>query len=326
VQFNKIKTKCKNDPNRLKIYYENSVSFKNLVDDLDLHVRANEFERIFFTKRILKTSKGFAKEWQEYSQRWQNEISICRIPSEIWDALIKDLPNIELTPEEQAIQEKRNQSYEWQTDEPDIYSEDYFEPNRHNGGQAVELAFSSLEWRAESELNSSTGDFHIGAEAKIGLEALEFTRDQIGVNFKKIFRRWYLAPPIYFHQTAERTLNKGQSSRFSCEKSLESALDAFVFGNDLAAFAMCRSVLEQVLKVYVPEKDHKGNKRDLNKLIIAAADYKIKNFDDKRIQKFRKTSNNVLHAPWMLQESDDELERDLVDFISTLKTLIEGIN
>jgi len=326
VQFNKIKAKCKGDPEKLKIYYKNSASFKKLIDELDLHIRVNEFERIFFSKKILKTSKGFAKEWQEYTQNWQNEISICRIPPEIWDALIKDLPKVELTPRELEIQNKRNQSYERQTDKPDIRSEDTFEPDRHKGGMAIEFAMNSLEMLAEKELGSSFGEFHIGAEAKIGLEALEFARDDIGVDFDKIYRRWFIAPQIFFHDTARNKVGEKSNSKIACSDSLNSAIQAFIFGNDLASFAMCRSVLEQVIKVYVPERDDNGNRRDLNQLISVAVDFKIANYDLKKMHKFRKMSNDILHNPTKLDRTSLELERDLLDFLRTLKMMIEEIS
>lgn len=317
LMFNEVRNACLDDPNKLSTFYNQHPELKEKVDRFYSYVKYQGFEKHFqfYSGKVTNTSASFIADWNEYLKKWKEVIWSAKFQFLDFDELFKD---VDIEKLDFPKPDKKQDEYDRSTWAPELDDEDEFDPTVHNGGMAVEAAFEAL-WRiVDIKHNDELSDPWIGNEAKIGYEALDYFKEQIGMDFNQVFRRWFLTPKILVPPKAQAKLTKGGGDIYSCYDQLNSAIRSFVLGNDLASFTMCRASIEQVLRLYIPSKPEVK----LHKIIVAA-DAKYEHIQKGKIEKFVAFGNKVLHEPSKITKNAYEIEQALLQYFKTIKFLIE---
>ncbi len=156
-----------------------------------------------------------------------------------------------------------------------------------------------------------------------GVGAFDFYRDTIGVDMEGIARRWKQVPHIFVpRHVLDRYVRSESGSIFEL---LNDAVRAYVFGAPIAAMAMCRAVCEEVLKQYfgleIP-KDRRGYDPPLSKIIILAEE-KYEWVGPLEVGPKVENVNGILHAYDRSTKISAANEKNILDFLTTVKTLME---
>ncbi len=120
----------------------------------------------------------------------------------------------------------------------------------------------------------------------------------------------------------------GLTERGSIYELIDDAVRAYVFGAPAAAIAMCRAILETILKEHYDlefqYRDNKGKLRDkgLGELIILA-DERYKFVQGKRVRNLSDAANKIMHRYSARNKITVEDEKIIIDFFKTNKFLLE---
>jgi hypothetical protein len=156
-----------------------------------------------------------------------------------------------------------------------------------------------------------------------GQLAWQYLVQTIGFDAEGTFRRHKLIPWTFVPQhVSNRHDHPGDpSARASLFRHLHEAHTAFMFGAPYAAIAMCRSILELVLR------EHYGAEGDdLNDMIKCATRYLPHRVNPLILHKLRIRANEVLHyKAEELRHSNINIETEFRAFLLALRSLIEGV-
>jgi hypothetical protein len=137
-----------------------------------------------------------------------------------------------------------------------------------------------------------------------------FFKDIIGIDHSVIFARWRNAPELFI---PEHALNRNITPIVDLYNE---AVRAYIFGLTIASVAMCRALLEHVLK----EHYHiKGN--DLENIIFLAEE-RHSHLKSLNLQEKRRFGNKVLHK---YKHRTESLEKAAVEFLLTLRHVVTHI-
>jgi hypothetical protein len=207
--------------------------------------------------------------------------------------------------------------------EPDPRYDEFFDPVRHDGASALSLGVEY--WRAEIH-----GAKVVANKCQIALDAFGHLRDIIGIDIADIFRRWREAPRIFVPAAVH---TKDGLENASLNDLLDDAIRAYVCGASLAAIAMCRSVLEAVVKEHYitdstertwTDKSGKQRERGLGELVVLAE----KRFEYLRALKLaalKDAGDEILHRYRRRQPLSESDEKAILNYMRTLKTLIQKV-
>jgi hypothetical protein len=323
--FNKVKEEAGHDPGKLGVFYDQKSALRSAVDALLMFFYSSDFERRIFhygRKYVPQAPEGFDSAWNEFDRDWVGPLTSVWLPLEIdIDKLAisaaeggatvsgdKEAPGFDLSDE----LESPNPDRDWE-----------FDPLFHDGGKAFAMAF----WTAETYASEVGTDHEDTAQraAKIGLDAYDYLQNTIGFDAAMVFRRWRQLPVIF--APSHVSDQHGLTERGALNDLLENAARAYVFGADAAAIAMCRALLETVLKKHYEleyQYEYKGELRDkgLGKLIILA-DEKYKFVQKTELQRLTQNANNVMHNYGARGKTSLTDEKTIVEFLKTIKFLIE---
>ena len=100
---------------------------------------------------------------------------------------------------------------------------------------------------------------------------------------------------------------------------------AYVYGLPKAAIAMCRAVLEIILKqFYLSADDGQQGEDDLNLAeLIVLAERRYRRLEQLKLHQLRKRANEILHDYTESGPSSDDIDQTVHQFLETIKTLIE---
>ncbi len=180
-----------------------------------------------------------------------------------------------------------------------------------NFNPAIEDAYELLDdifWWADTMMGNYEGT-DTGDSLHKAFQAWEYFERTIGVDLQNIHRRWRKANIVFIPRHVADAHGLGESGGLF--DLLNEAHRAFVFGTHGAAIAMCRALMETVLK-----KHYHLTASDLDG-IIALAETKHSWMRNLPLQGMRRLSNNVLHE---CQQADEEA---VIEFLACVKELIE---
>jgi hypothetical protein len=203
---------------------------------------------------------------------------------------------------------------DWQVQQPNSASApeemygDEFIPAFHDPVALVETAvhyFSEQEWKAEDQA--------FFEQSKRVEGAWKYLQEILGFDSKDIWRRWNAAPLVILPaRDGSTAMHMGPLSDLYHE-----AVRCFAFGLMGAAMAMCRSLLEEVLRrLYHMNDEPLG-------AVIAMAESRYGHLRKWRLGPLKDAANKVLHN---YGESREVIEEKLVlQFLETLKGMIEEV-
>jgi len=319
IRFNDLKERTKSRPQNLSWLCKNDDGLASLASDLKRI--ATSIARQIETKSdryVAQVSTNFIDAYTEYLKEYRDAVETA--------ATLHDDKLLEFI--RQKIGEDPNYFDSYFAEkgiDPDAPSDfDVLEDN------PVNLVYDIIS--VADSMATMPKDFRddLHDEMHKALGAWNFFEDTVGIDLAGIYRRWKATPvTLVPKHVSDR---HGLTEPGSLYDMLRQAHRAYVFGCERAAMALCRALLELVLKKhwgieedegYLKEKQRrKGYEPGLEKIITIAearhdAKYKLRKHH--LLQK-KELADDVLHAKRPPRHvSGDEVTL----FLETLKFLIE---
>lgn len=142
------------------------------------------------------------------------------------------------------------------------------------------------------------------------LGAWEFFEKTLGLDLSAINKRWRSVPDVFIQPHVAQLENAPVVELYT------EAVKSYVFGGRIASMAMCRVLMEHILK-----RHYNIKAGDLEK-IIAIAEVRYPQLKKLKMQEKRKISNDMLHNYEGGADIEDEA---LVGYFRTIKYLIQEI-
>jgi len=193
----------------------------------------------------------------------------------------------------------------------------------HDGGDALALGIDHLR-----------GEVHranvVANKCKIALEAFDYLTDPIGIDINDIFGRWREVPRVFVPLSVS---NKHGAERGSLNDLLDDAVRAYVCGAPTAAVAVCRAVLEMVVKDHYASdpKDrtwtHKsGRQREMGLgALIVLAEKRFEFLRPLKLAALKDAGDEILHRYRRREPLSESDEKAIIEYMRTLKTLIQQV-
>jgi hypothetical protein len=221
-RFADLKAVTGNNPNLLTKFDQASPELRAAVARLDV----GDIEHEIFhgrEKMIPHIPAEFERSWAEFKEVWEprlNHFAMCGIDPE-WPRGYKEHLKI----------------YEGSGVVPDK-EDDVFLPEFHDGPAAIRQAIAYLRDHEE---------------CRAGLAALNYLIETVGLDLPAIMGRWQRSPVVFMPRHVAQQQQMSPSGPLA--ELYDDAVRAYVCGAPAAAFAMCRALLETVIKQsYVPDE------------------------------------------------------------------------
>ena len=151
----------------------------------------------------------------------------------------------------------------------------------------------------------------VGDDLKKGQQAWQHFCSVTGFDLRQASQRWRAVEPVFVPAHVSNAY--GASDPKSLSRLLDEAVRAYVFGAPAASIAMCRSLMEEVLRHH-----YRFDGPDMEKVIAAAeARPHFAWIRGLKLQAHRKVANAVLHEGKSVEEAA------VAEFLSVVKALIE---
>ncbi|MCV0394348.1 MAG: DUF4145 domain-containing protein [Rhizobiaceae bacterium] len=305
LRFSALREATKYEPRRLLHFYSQSANIKEASDALFWFMVRTQLEwRIDHGKRIhVGLPDHFRAHYADFKQHWREAINDV---SGIRGALNIELPEEYLAKPIERVAPKP-------TEPPDYGFDVEFDPRIHNAGQVMDAGIGYLADKAEDDGN----DDYIRNLCRIAVEGSDYLASVIGIDFTAASERFRRIPV---------TIVPGHIAPGNGPGTLAALLDeailAYVVGAPNAAIAMCRAVLERLLKVHYGRGEI-GDK-DLNDLIdFCARNHAWVKGRKKPLHDLRRLANRALHTSSVGSKLSSNDEEILISAFGNLKFLIE---
>ena len=317
LRFEQLKTATNRSPKTLITFVGEKSSFHSLARDLKFV--ADEIEAAGdFDKAHPQVSVGFIEAWKDYLYNWRDQVAYAAA----WPLLglridlgtgttVRDIPTFEEY--RQRLKSERVKSG------PDPDWDEHFDPRKHRGGDAIAdlIRWATDEGQNRRDNGPDDAGSHIANICTVGVEAFDYMETVIGIDTDRVFRRWNQIPAVFVPKHVSD--KHGLTGRDGLYALLNEAIRAYVAGATAASVAMCRALLEIILRDhYLKSEMDRGNKASLDDVInLAAARYDFLN--TKKMHRLRQDANRILHAAAAAE--DDETR--IIQIFQDLKYWIE---
>jgi len=307
ILFIKLKRETNNSPANL----EWLINDKPAIADL-CYLLNNSYIEISRTlvKKYDKhtvTPNVFSKRWDDYNKNWATLVAEAAKVGEERDLeeFAKDLEKIT----EKAIADGKAETPE------EFLSQELERWLEERGPKPLDLLVDNPAnimndlYSLLQELISN--DYFDGLINNRHLEAWDFFEGTIGIDYLKTYGRWRSAPELFIPSHME-----GRFNITSIEELYNEAVRAYVFGLTEASVAMCRALLEYILRRY-----YRLSGDDLSR-IISEAERKYGKLKELKLHSKRELANKVLHD---YENRGKEIEKAALDFLQTIRHLVTNV-
>ena len=170
---------------------------------------------------------------------------------------------------------------------------------------------------------------------RIALDAFDYLASVIGIDLDAVFRRWRRVPVIFMPPAIS---NKHGDEKGSINALLDDAVRAFVCGAPAAAITLCRAVAEMIIReYYLPDpkdrwkltrdgkpmlrRDGTPQEKGLGELIVLASK-RYESAEWRKVTRLKDSADGILHRQSSNEPFTERDERIILDFMTTLKSLI----
>ena len=258
----------------------------------------------FFSKKNTKHTvapDGFSKNWDDYERNWNKIVEegagpeIQRVKNDSFAYLRQA--------EEKAITEGKKREDFWKEIMEEIPREIgwTFDPLVDDPAATMNDIKSAIYDSVDSDLDFFD-DKTIGAWL--------FFEETIGIDYSAVLSRWRSVPELFI------PAHTVPSYITPIVELYNEAVRAYVFGLTVASVAMCRALLEHVLK-----KHYHVQGKDLEK-IISDAEAKHKHLRGLALQNKRRMANTVMHK---YENRIEDLDQTVVGFLVALRHVVTNI-
>ena len=318
LRFNELRNETNDNPQTLITFFSEKRSFRELSQNV--RELAEKIEQVGdFRKYHAQIPAQFILDWKTYLYKWKKEIDyISYIDAcEELSAIGLDNP----TSEPLSFKDFKKRPPIIYRDAPDSDWDENFNPSEHDGGMAIAnmLQLAEHELDMKRSYDDDPVNNRMANTWSVGIQAIRFSEETIGIDLGDVFSRWNKMPSVF---VPIHVSNKhGLSDKSSLYGLLDQAIIAYVAGAFAASIAMCRAILEIVLKDHYLRHE-KGKPGDLCKVINLA----VKRYDflpAKKLHNLRENANKTLHDFGKSDLPNSAYEDDLIGFFKDLKFYIE---
>jgi hypothetical protein len=243
---------------------------------------------------------NFSKNWDEYKSKYR--VGVEKIALPLKNKYIKEMLDQLFYEAESKGQSKEECSENiLKTLSQNIKKGDSFNPTKDNPYSLLNELLVIAQDIAEFEMHG-LDDKHIGA--------MQYYEDVIGVDLGEINARWNEVPNLYLSDKINKKTDK-------LIELYNEAARCYIFGLNVAATAMCRSLLEHILVEY-----YKMEKENLHDMIIFA-EKKFKKIRSLDLHKLRKDGNSVMHDYEKKSRIEDQA---VVGYLMTIRSLVDHLS
>jgi len=320
--FQKVKVRTKGNPQDLSRLCQNDDGLASLASELN-HL-ATSIARELVTQReryVLDSSPEFIAAYREYLRDYEDAVEPIaankdkQFLSEIGKLLQEDPERV------------RNAFRKIGVD-IDLDAPDDFDPLKDDPVNSFELMVRVVESMA-SVPDESRDDFSDQMYKAVG--AWLFFQNTIGIDLAGIYQRWKATPVTFVPRHVSN--RHGLTEPGSLYDTLRQAHRAYVFGSERAAMALCRALMELVLKkhwgieedeAYINAKQkNSGRDPGLQKIIaIAETRYDTKyKLREHGLRQQKELADDVLHGKGPPRNVSGG---EVFQFLKTLRYLIES--
>lgn len=312
IAFEKLKNITNNNPQTFVTFYHERDDFKEVRSAIVTHFDLRDRFVTSVKKIHGPISDTYINALREYKTRWDAAFYFLTYRESFYlfkDFYDEDSP-VSFSEFRKTFRSKRL-TIELTAPDPLIDTE--FVPAWHHGWHAIELLLDL------GRAQCVDGDDDIFSRIEeIADGALKFLEEDIGIDIREIFSKYHEIPNFF---VPTHVSNKhGLTARVGLYGQLNDAIRAYVAGAPSASIAMCRSILETILK------DHyiQSNERDIRLSdLIVMADEKYDFIQRNLLDKIRIEGNTIMHNIQKRGNLMRSEEKAILDFFKTLSFLIE---
>lgn len=309
LAFEQLTSACNDNPQTLITFFSEHPQFIKLawaVDDAANHIEKAEA----VSKMMAQVSPEFLRAWKAYLYKWKLQVDYVIATDLGLLAAFGPAPCFD----EYAVQ--RRGAKEKETPDPAI--DDSFVPEFHDGGKAVAALIDLVRDQAEPRRADEFDDSGIANIYEIGAQALDHFQQVIGIDIQRAFDRWDSLPAVFVPKHVSD--KHGLTAKDSLFALYEQAVRAYVAGAPVAAIALCRALLESVLKDhYLRKVDTRGeNMEGLIEIAVARYDF----LQPTKLHALRLDANKILHRFAERQQHADD-DKIVLGHLKDLKHYIE---
>lgn len=283
ADFTQLKSACNQSPQTLLTFFREKSDFTELAWAVDSSAGMVE-KAGAYQKLHGQVATEFIADWREFISVWRQPVAYV-VAFDLRKELEEEwgpMPPFDLW--------VANHADPYEREAPDADHEDEFIPEAHDGRRAI-AAFTQLAGdRAQDRRNNGDEPEFIANTYLVGIEALDYFERVIGIGIGDAFDRWNALPPVFVPRHVSD--KHGLTAKAGLYALFNECVRAWVAGAPVASAAMCRALLETVLKQHYL-RDHKKRENLYNLIDIAVERYSF--LDGGRMHALREGANAMLH-------------------------------
>jgi hypothetical protein len=304
LRFNAMSEATNDSPQTLLNFFRDKKDLIGLAEGLK--ETADRIDLIHAHRKVhAQVPDDFSRAWGEYNRRWRNVIDYIQLYT-IWPTSFGSMQSFQEFEASQA----RQAGYL----SPDPESDWRFDPTTHNGGDAIHQFLHEANLMAQVALPDAQNGEELTNIFNVGIEALEFVQNDIGLDFDEVFERWNRAPQ--FHVPKHVSNRYGLSEKGSLFELLNDSIRAYIAGAPAASVAMCRAALEMVLKDHYLRGEVTGKDKLWKIVELASARYEF--LSKAKLESLAENANRIMHNYAGRKKLDEQDEALLLSFIKDL--------
>jgi hypothetical protein len=289
--FSALKTAVNDDPKELSRMWEQDERLQKLCDEISELVRSFEFyedwSALPFTHHV---SSGAAQARRDYDERWRREVAW--VASRDLHIVLKGiLPELHggNAPSDRGGDQLADQIDDWKYD-------------ANSEAKAIDHV---MDWATSHRDIDDSGDLDWVDESIRAWDRLK----ACGLDLAGALWRKRAVPHVLVPTHVAKHYGKGRASLY---RRLHEAARAFIFGAPLAAIALQRAILEEVLRAHWGARERMIESARLPELSW-----------DARAARLKRMANEVLHSD-PERQTGEQLERAVIENFLLLRLLIEN--
>lgn len=283
MDFAQLKAACNDSPQTLLTFFRERPAFTKLAWAVDSSSGMVEKAGVY-QKMHGQVATEFIADWREFLTKWRQPIAYV-ISADLHVGM-EDHWGPMRSFEEWAA----DRSDPYVREAPDPIHEDTFFPEAHLGGAAIADFIQLAGDRAHDRKANGDEPEAIANTYLIGIEALEYFEQVIGISISEAFDRWNALPPVFVPRHVSDKY--GLTAKAGLYALFNECVRAWVAGAPVASAAMCRALLELMLKQHYL-RDFKKRENLYNLIDMAVERYSF--LDGGRMHALREGANAMLH-------------------------------
>jgi hypothetical protein len=312
-RFGKLKHQINNAPRNLAWLGKERTDLQELCFELE---QAHESIARFLASKSTKytfVTVPFENEWKEYERDYQRLVSEAAKPAEdrFCQKILAALEEVgALAPIEKSGKSPKELweevkgsfiggAFDPVTDDPASWM-------RQSRGLVDEIL--SADDTVRGVVDDMLG-FDDGYGQKV-LGAWEFFEKTLGLDLSAIYKKWRSVPEVFIQPHVAQLENSPVVELYA------EAVRSYVFGSKIASMAMCRALMEHLLK-----RHYNVRGKDMEN-VIAMAEIRYPQLKKLKMQGKRRISNDMLHD---YEGGVDIEEQALIEYLRTIKYLVQNV-